>query len=1370
MKKNTSFLSIGLFHPGACVALAVLLGVCANAAAGTLVLSNRSGTVGDTTYRSANLSTVEQAYADGMASGLQFRTTSNDPRMVFVHQPVQAEEWKSLWVKFTRKPVHEGEQLEFYFITKADRRYGEDKEKRVPIPVRTGSTEVVIDLQSVPGWKGEVIETRLDFGQRANVTYLVEEVWYSTAEVPTQQSAAADDSLQQRIEAERSDPTWTGSDDEALILNTEYLVPLGREKPVLLPVSREDREGVANDTVAFDVWWSAAGSVKDVDGGWESALWWPRDMKSITFRYKVRQVQGNPELVVRLYERVAGVGLNNDAWVWKAPLKKTSHKDGWQEVALTRRSTEFRLTSEGTPEWELINYMTMTFLGKGHDGAEVIVESPLIHLNDGRTLKLWDPRRRYAHFDTVKAGAMAAPGEGRFLIGKGGSLLSSGNGRALLLDFKKWIPNVGLAANQDMVTLAAQSEWLRGNDIGLVYQQGGAYGLAEVISGAKAWSTNPSGISRTNFPGSFGMVGVMKYYDMTSLAIRKGFADVFDLTARAGVPEFQVIESYWPSVGGFWSGGEGSLARLRDSLAGRDSGLEWKTPAGTRRLHFRDFFKDANGFMMEPSRIGLQSWDEFGVPKLAGVRSAQTDAQRRHFFLMMNLARYEALKFYGDLGASATRSGVKLGTVINRENYDNSFDFLGLMAAPGVRAIGHEYFGNPSHSLEGAFEHGQVLQALSRASDTEVRAVVESNATGTSGRPYYDPQIAYAVSYALWAADRPGSVENDWLSWNAADLGTNGSAVQRERHADFVLKGLAYHHILQDDWKVAPSEKSFAIIRSRKLNDVGAVPGNHSELLQAEAWPRMRFDFSEARFLGDQLKTGRVLFGEWSHQTEADTQWLESWLEARGDRTLVMSGFRPGKAPDGANYSAFEMPAYVIMNSQSGFQKLMGGRVARIAGFAGRPRSDWLDDAELPERIELPAYYYLETAGQGTDVLVSLRGQPLVSRHVRANGSSVLYLHYDPSRETADLDRAILHRLAQESGIRRDVAGSEGLLVRRYEGTNGVLIAAFDRMWMHAFKFTYDPLAGLRMKWQWNGPERHVELRDDEQGAYVVDLVTGEVTDRKAGENKLVLNKVGGGLWVLAGDRKTADRLAARARLFQPLLQNFVEPAKPTATRSTVAPASVPVGQSRLMDNLKSGKKQTVVLFGTSLSRGGDWFPSWFQPVQEILDKKFPGQLTAINSAGSGQHSRWGLEVLDENVIAKAPDCMFIEFSINDAVARFDLSLDESRKNMNAMIDRIQTALPGCEIILQITNPVVGRPEGDRSHRREQEKYEQIYRDIARERKLVLIDNAPLWRAILEKKGEQSYRQFVPDGIHPIGSAYKAVTVSNILRTLGFSK
>ncbi|MDR0353194.1 MAG: SGNH/GDSL hydrolase family protein [Opitutaceae bacterium] len=216
------------------------------------------------------------------------------------------------------------------------------------------------------------------------------------------------------------------------------------------------------------------------------------------------------------------------------------------------------------------------------------------------------------------------------------------------------------------------------------------------------------------------------------------------------------------------------------------------------------------------------------------------------------------------------------------------------------------------------------------------------------------------------------------------------------------------------------------------------------------------------------------------------------------------------------------------------------------------------------------------------------------------------------------------------------------------------------------------------------------------------------------------------------------------------------------ASQAQPAPPSN-TAASHLLQNLRAGQKQTIVTFGTSLTKGN----RWFAPLREILDQEFPGQITHVNGAGSGRNSAWGLQVLETNVLAHKPDCVFIEFAINDCVPRMKISAGQSRQNMTAMLDRIRQALPACEIVLQITNPVVGKPKGDKSERVDQPAYEQIYRDLAKERGLLLIDNAPSWQKLLAEKGEAGFLKLVPDGVHPNNEGWRQIALPNILKTLG---
>lgn len=211
-----------------------------------------------------------------------------------------------------------------------------------------------------------------------------------------------------------------------------------------------------------------------------------------------------------------------------------------------------------------------------------------------------------------------------------------------------------------------------------------------------------------------------------------------------------------------------------------------------------------------------------------------------------------------------------------------------------------------------------------------------------------------------------------------------------------------------------------------------------------------------------------------------------------------------------------------------------------------------------------------------------------------------------------------------------------------------------------------------------------------------------------------------------------------------------------------VALAAAP---ARFIAALDAGKPQHIVIYGTSLSKGGAWVPQ----LQEKLTERYPGLVTLTNGAKGGQNSSWGRDHVESNVIAHGPDVVFIEFAINDAVTRFNLSVDDVRANLDVILDRIGAALPQCEIILQVMNPAVGKAEGDPSHRRNQDAYQQIYRDAARQRGLLLIDHSIAWNRLLQVEGEAGFKRYVPDGVHPRADGYSQFVVPEIVRAIGLT-
>ncbi len=201
--------------------------------------------------------------------------------------------------------------------------------------------------------------------------------------------------------------------------------------------------------------------------------------------------------------------------------------------------------------------------------------------------------------------------------------------------------------------------------------------------------------------------------------------------------------------------------------------------------------------------------------------------------------------------------------------------------------------------------------------------------------------------------------------------------------------------------------------------------------------------------------------------------------------------------------------------------------------------------------------------------------------------------------------------------------------------------------------------------------------------------------------------------------------------------------------------------QSQLVKNLKAGKNQTLVAFGTSLtySKGGN---AWLDSVVNTLNRRYGNHLKAFNSARGGKWSTWGVQNLEDSVIKKKPDVILIEFGMNDAYTATNTSLKLSLLNLNYIIDRVKLYNSKCEIILQVMNMPIGKAAENRPHLL---AYNELYRTLAKKRNLLLIDHYPNWEKLL-KQGEKAFLEYVPDGIHPNENGARIITAPYILQKL----
>jgi lysophospholipase L1-like esterase len=211
---------------------------------------------------------------------------------------------------------------------------------------------------------------------------------------------------------------------------------------------------------------------------------------------------------------------------------------------------------------------------------------------------------------------------------------------------------------------------------------------------------------------------------------------------------------------------------------------------------------------------------------------------------------------------------------------------------------------------------------------------------------------------------------------------------------------------------------------------------------------------------------------------------------------------------------------------------------------------------------------------------------------------------------------------------------------------------------------------------------------------------------------------------------------------------------------SAFAQATEPLPKSQFVQNLEAGRKQTLVAYGTSLSAIG----AWVDQLRAVAEQRFPGFSTVINGAQGGANSDWGRDKLEEKVLSHKPDTVLLEFSVNDAVGR-NKTAAHTRANLEHLIDRILQANPECEIILQVMNPPVGHTKTERPNLA---AHDQVYRDVAKERSLRLIDHNPAWLALM-KNDPVRFMLLNPDLIHPLRTGALEISTPVVLAGLGLA-
>lgn len=206
------------------------------------------------------------------------------------------------------------------------------------------------------------------------------------------------------------------------------------------------------------------------------------------------------------------------------------------------------------------------------------------------------------------------------------------------------------------------------------------------------------------------------------------------------------------------------------------------------------------------------------------------------------------------------------------------------------------------------------------------------------------------------------------------------------------------------------------------------------------------------------------------------------------------------------------------------------------------------------------------------------------------------------------------------------------------------------------------------------------------------------------------------------------------------------------------------IAQSQLIKKLQKGETQTLVVYGTSISSMAPNGPLWVQKVGDELNKKFKNKLTVYNSGRAGQNSEWALQHVSDSVLTKKPNAVIIEFATNDAVQRFNISVEKCRQNTNKLISIIKETYPECEIFLHTP---CGYPLGKNAESRPtMQAYNKVYEELAKELKIVWIDESHELIRIAKEMGIPELKKYAGDGVHPTQKSALELMAPNVVKAI----
>ncbi len=185
----------------------------------------------------------------------------------------------------------------------------------------------------------------------------------------------------------------------------------------------------------------------------------------------------------------------------------------------------------------------------------------------------------------------------------------------------------------------------------------------------------------------------------------------------------------------------------------------------------------------------------------------------------------------------------------------------------------------------------------------------------------------------------------------------------------------------------------------------------------------------------------------------------------------------------------------------------------------------------------------------------------------------------------------------------------------------------------------------------------------------------------------------------------------------------------------------------RTINKLISGTPISIVALGDSLTQGWMVSKGYIDFLREMLRMKFPeSRFKLVNSGIPGDTADSGLYRLTGDVLYYNPDCVFIQYALNDAFSGF--TEQQFKNNIKGMIEKIKENA-NTDIIL-ITSDYIGDNDDNRSV----ERYYQQLTVLGEDYRIPVALVHEYWKKkITDGIPFESLVQY--DGVHPTEEGYR---------------